>query len=78
MSVTHWEKDNVDVIGPFAEADWDRVETADGVRYVAKKDGLDMTVGFRPPRATQPHTGLKTGSTFEKNKDGSWSIKEVK
>ena len=79
MSTRYIEKDNIDEV-EFSTDQWDRVEdSTSGARiYTATADGAGVVVRFRPPRASQTHAGLKAGTTFVRNKDGSWSIKELK
>lgn len=68
------DKDSIDAV-EFGAGQWDRVINADGTRtYTANTDGATATVKFRPPRVDQEHTGCKTGSTFVRQKDGSWTI----
>jgi len=79
MATRYFDKDNIDAV-EFSPDNWERVEDpATGTRtYTATADGASATVKWRPPRAAQEHDPVKVGTTFTRNKDGSWSIKEMK
>ena len=79
MSTRYFDKSNVDSVS-FSPDQWELAEdSATGKRYyTATADGASATVRFRPPAAAQEHLPVKTGTTFTRNKDGSWTIKEIK
>ena len=79
MSTRYFDKDNIDAV-EFSADNWERTsDPATGTRtYTATADGASATVKFRPPRGDQIHDPVKAGTTFTRNKDGSWSDKELK
>ena len=79
MSTRYFDKDKVTAV-EFSPDQWDRTEDpAAGTRtYTATADGANATVRWAPPAIPQEHNPVKAGTTFVRNKDGSWSIKEIK
>ncbi len=79
MATRYFDKDNIESVA-FSADQWERVEDpAAGTRtYTAIADGASATVKWRPPTPAQEHDPVKVGTTFTRNKDGSWAIKEQK
>lgn len=79
MSTRYFDKDNVEEV-EFSPDQWERViDPTTGVRtYTATADGSIATVKYRSDHPNQIHSPVKIGTEFVRNKDGSWSIKEVK
>ncbi len=78
MSTRYFDKDKIDAV-EFSPDQWSRTVGADGSRtYTATTDGASATVKFTSKRQDQEHDPVKTGTEFVRNKDGSWSIKEIK
>ena len=74
----YFDKDDVRAV-EFSDDQWEKVEGPNGSRtYTSTAAGATATVKFRSAGvADQQHVGLAVGSTFKRNKDGSWEITQA-
>ena len=77
----HFEKDDVNVVGPFSSPPWTRTASGGSVTYKhegASPETFNVTTYEGGIAHVQKHEDVVVGTEVTKNADGSYHIKEVK